>query len=74
MLTLRLSSVVLQIPYDAYTTLSRNLIGYSTQQQADWLILENNEKATLNIDMPYCIAGMLLLVSVTYNGDFSHKF
>ena len=23
------------------------------EPQADWLILENNEKATLNINMPY---------------------
>ena len=30
----------------SYNTLSRVL-------QADWLILENNEKATLNIEMPY---------------------
>ena len=49
MLTLRLSSVVWEIPYDAYTTLSQNLIGYSTLQQADWLMLENNEQVTLNI-------------------------
>ena len=57
MLTLELSSIVLEIPNDAYTTLSRNLIGYSTLSQEcyepDWLILENNENATLNINMPY---------------------
>ena len=58
MLTLELSSHVLEIPNDAYTTLSRNLIGCSTLsqdlvEQADRLILENNEKATLNISMPY---------------------
>ena len=27
----------------------------SREPQADWLILENNEKATLNINMPYCM-------------------
>ena len=58
MLTSELSSHVLEIPNDAYTTLSRNLIGCSTLsqdlvEQADRLILENNEKATLNISMPY---------------------
>ena len=50
--------LVLEIPNDAYTTLSQNLIGCSTLSQKccepDWLILENNEKATLNIHMPYC--------------------
>ena len=58
MLTLELSVLVLEIPNDAYTTLSRNLIGCSTLRQeylqADWLIVQNNEKATLNINMPYC--------------------
>ena len=33
MLTLELSSVVLEIPNDAYKTLSRNLIGCSTLSQ-----------------------------------------
>ena len=33
MLTLELSSIVLEIPNDAYTTLSRNLIGCSTLSQ-----------------------------------------
>ena len=59
MLTLELSVLVLEIPNDAYTTLSRNLIGCSTlrqeYQQADWLIVQNNEKATLNINMPYLL-------------------
>ena len=53
----QLSVLVLEIPNDAYTTLSQNLIGCSTlrqeYQQADWLIVQNNEKATLNINMPY---------------------
>ena len=57
MLTLELSSIVLEIPNNAYTTLSRNLIGYLTLSQEYcepyWLILENNEKATLNINIPY---------------------
>ena len=57
MLTLELSVLVLEIPNDACTTLSRNLIGCSTLRQeylqADWLIVQNNEKATLNINMTY---------------------
>ena len=48
MLTLELSAIVLEIPNDAYTTLSQNLIGCST--------LSQNEKATLNIKMPYCVS------------------
>ena len=47
MLTLELSATVLEIPNDAYTTLSQSLIGCSTLSQnvlqADWMILENNE-------------------------------
>ena len=42
MLTLELSSIVLEIPNDAYKTL---------QWKSDWLILENYEMTTLN--MPY---------------------
>ena len=44
MLTLELSSYALEIPNDAHTQ-SRVL-------QYDWLILENNEKAFLNIKTP----------------------
>ena len=51
MLTLELSFIVVEMPNDAYTTLSRNLIGYSTLSQEycepDWLILENNEKSNI---------------------------
>ena len=52
------TSIVVEIPNDAFTTLSRKLIGCSTPSQdsivlqADWLILENNEKTTLNITYP----------------------
>ena len=58
MLALKLSSYELEFPNDAYTTLSQNLIGYSTLrskvlQAAGWLILQNNEKATLHIYIPY---------------------
>ena len=64
MLTLELSVLVLENPNDAYTTLSRNLIGCSTLRQenlqADWLIVQNNEKATLNINMPYWLAVLLI--------------
>ena len=56
MLRMELSSYVLEIPNDVYYTRS---ISYwlsniqSRALQADWLILENNEKATLNINPPY---------------------
>ena len=64
MLTLELSSSVLEIPDDAYSTLSQTLIvvQHSVKSlQADWLILENYEKATLNINMPYWLtAGVYL--------------
>ena len=43
----------LEIPNDAYTTRNRNLIHCSSLLQADWLILKNDEKATLNIYMTY---------------------
>ena len=33
MLTLELSPIVLEIPNDAYTTLSQNLVGSSTQSR-----------------------------------------
>ena len=71
MLTLELSVLVLEIPNDAYTTLSRNLIGCSTLRQeylqADWLIMQNNEKATLNINMTYqiCAAGWIITDNVS---------
>ena len=40
-----------------YNTQSKSDWLFNTQSralQADWLILENNEKATLNINMTYC--------------------
>ena len=51
---MELSSCVLDIPNGAYITVSQNVIGCSTLSQVllpDWLILESNEKATLNINM-----------------------
>ena len=57
MLTLELSSYVLEIPNDAYTHSVNSdwlLNTHSRVLQADWLTLETNEKATLNINMPYC--------------------
>ena len=61
MLTLKLSSYILEIPNDAYTTLSQSDWLFNTQSrvlQADRLMLENNEKATLNINMPYLVGGL----------------
>ena len=54
MLTLELSSYLLEITNDAYTTLSSDWL-FNTQSrvlQADWFIFEINEKATLIIKMP----------------------
>ena len=52
-----LYSSVLEIPNDAHTTLSQKLDSmFNTQSrvlQADWLTLDNDEKATLDINMPY---------------------
>ena len=66
MLTLELSSFILEIPNDAYTTLSQSDWLFNTQSrvlQADRLMLENNEKATLNINMPYFCWWFVWLVS-----------
>ena len=49
---------LLEIPDHAYTTLSKSDWLFNTQSrvlQADWFILEINEEATLNINMPYTI-------------------
>ena len=58
MLTLELSSRLLEIPqwcvYNKHSVNSDRL--FNTQSwvlQVDWFIFEINEKATLNIDMPY---------------------
>ena len=54
MLTLELSSIVLKTPNDAYKTQSKCDWLFNTQSRvllADWLILEDNEKATLNINI-----------------------
>ena len=61
-----LSSYALKIPNDVYTRSTPWFIQHSVNSdwlfktqskvlkvQADWLLLENNEKATLNINMPY---------------------
>ena len=56
MLTWESSSYVLEILNDAYTTLSQIWMAaqHSVKSTASyWLVLENNEKATLNINMPY---------------------
>ena len=73
MLTLELASIVLEIPNDAYTTLSQNLIGCST--------LSQNEKATLNIKMPYCVSvtnintnlGDTMVIKTTCAMKFNHS-
>ena len=57
MSTLELSTIVLEIPNDAYTynTQSKSDWLFNSQSrvlQADWLIFENNEEATFNINMP----------------------
>ena len=52
---------------DAYTTLSQNLIVKRSVRVllSDWFILENYERATLNINMPYCeIPGDIIVPSL----------
>ena len=54
MLTLVLSSYELEILNDAYITLSQfPLAVQHSALQADWLVLENHDKATSNISEPY---------------------
>ena len=46
-----------KFPMSLYNTQSKSDWLFNTQSrilQADWLSVENNEKATLNINMPYC--------------------
>ena len=52
MLSSELSSYVLWIPDDAYTTLKFFWLFHTQSDglQADWLISESNDKETLNID------------------------
>ena len=52
MLIFESSSHLFGISNDAYTLLSQILIGCSLLQ-ADWFITNNNEKATLHINVPY---------------------
>ena len=66
-LTSESSSYVLEIPYDAFTTLNQIWLAaqHSVKSTASyWLVLENNEKATLSINMPYWVwlCGILILV------------
>ena len=57
MSTLELFSYILEIPSDAYTTSNQNLIGCSTfskvKRKLIGFLQDNNEKATLNINMSY---------------------
>ena len=56
MLTSELSSYVLVILNNSYSTRSKSYWLLSTQSkvlQVDWLKFENKEKATMNIAMPY---------------------
>ena len=51
-----LSSYLLEVPNDSYPTLVDSDWLFNTQSrvlQADWFKLEINERATLNINMPY---------------------
>ena len=56
MLISELYSYVLEIPNNGFTTLESYWLSNTQSRvlQADWLVLENNEKATFNITMPYC--------------------
>ena len=59
--TSELSSYVLEIPNDAYTTISQ--IQSRVLLQADWFILGNNKIANLIIDVPYLMLRILNCVS-----------
>ena len=61
MLTLELSSYLLEIPNYVYSTLSQ--LWLAVQLQADWFILDINERATLNINMPYRCFSMIVWFS-----------
>ena len=58
MLTLELPTYIFEIPYASLLNIQSRFEWLFTTQsrvlQADWLILGNNEKATLNINVPYC--------------------
>ena len=73
MLISELSSYVLEIPNDAYTTLSQNLISCSTHSQEYCkLTLENNEKAILSVNMPDEMPQSEALVICTRNFCCDH--
>ena len=61
MLTLEFSSYLLEIPNYVYSTLSQ--LWLAVQLQADWFILDINERATLNINMPYRCISMIVWFS-----------
>ena len=66
----------MEIPSHAYTTICQKLIGCSalTQSripQADWLMLENIKKATLNTNMPYSKQQM---ICVAYEQTCQNRF
>ena len=50
---LHVYSYVLEIPNNGYTTLKSYWLSNTQSRvlQADWLVLENNEKANFNISM-----------------------
>ena len=61
---MELSWIILGIPNGAlYNTQSKANWLFKTQSrvlQADWLILKNNEEATLNINIPYILTSNAL--------------
>ena len=68
MFTSELASYLLEIPNEANMQISKIMIGYPLLSQdgleADWTILENNEKATSHINIPYLVTccGLLILL------------
>mgnify|MGYP001803006124 CR=1 FL=1 len=64
MFTLELSSYLLEIPNDPYTTLSQFWLAVQHSVRAlhpDWFILEIDEKAILNINIALLIAQVSVL-------------
>ena len=68
MFTLELASYLSESPNEAKMLISQIMIGYPLLSQdsleADWTILENNEKVTSLINIPYLVTcrGLLILL------------
>ena len=68
---------LLSYPECLYATQSKSEWLFNTQSrvlQADWLILENNEKAALSINMPYRAIALKFKKLVTFgNSEIAYR-